>query len=175
MKKYILAFLSIFLLSFSVQAREEAVNIYAVARDMPEREIINEQGKKIKLSHFKGNFVLLMIWSRNCVPCIKELDNINTFVNKTQNSGIKIIMLSPNTEWSSLEEQRNFVNKFKAPNLDLYMDIDGKLAEDLGIFTSPHTVLINTSGQEIGRIRGAAEWDDDKVIKYIKNIQEQYG
>ena len=78
-------------------------------------------------------------------------------------------------EWKTAEEQRNFVTRFKAPDLELYTDTDGKLTEDLGIFTSPHTVLINTSGQEIGRIRGAAEWDDDKVVEYIRNLKEQHG
>ncbi len=175
MKKYILTFLSFVLFSFSALAHEEAVNIYAVPRDMPKREIVNELGKKIKLSSFKGNFVLLMVWSRNCVPCIKELDNINGFVNKTKDSNIKVIMLSPDNEWKTAEEQRNFVTRFKAPDLELYTDTDGKLTEDLGIFTSPHTVLINTSGQEIGRIRGAAEWDDDKVVEYIRNLKEQHG
>lgn len=175
MKKYILAFLSIFLLSFSAHADEKAVNIYAIPRDMPQREIVDEWGQKVSLNDFQGNFVLLMIWSRNCVPCVKELDNINGFVNKTQDEDIKVIMLSPSTEWKSSEEQRNFVNKFKAPNLELYTDIDGKLTEDLGIFTSPHTVLINASGKEIGRIRGAAEWDDDKIVEYIKELKEKHG
>lgn len=175
MKKYILTFLSVFLLSFPAISKEKAVNIYAVPRDMPAREIINEQGQKVKLSTFKGDFVLLMLWSRNCVPCVKELDNINGFVNKTQNDGIKVIMLSSSTEWKTAAEQRNFVNKFHAPDLDLYTDTDGKLAEDLGVFTSPHTVLINTSGQEIGRIRGSAEWDDDKVVEYIRKLKEQHG
>ncbi len=175
MKKYILTFFMFVLFAFSANAREDAVNIYAVPRDMPQREIINEQGQKVKLSSFKGNFILLMVWSRNCVPCVKELDNINGFVNKTRDDNIKVIMLSPNTEWKTSEEQRNFVNKFNAPDLALYTDIDGKLTEDLGIFTSPHTVLIDASGQEIGRIRGAAEWDDDKVVEYIRNLKEQHG
>ena len=175
MKKYILAFLSIFIINFSAQAREKAVNIYAVPREMPEREIVNEWGQKVKLSSFKGNFVLLMLWSRNCVPCVKELDNINGFVNKTKDDNIRVVMLSPNTEWKTPEEQRRFVNKFEAPDLELYNDIDGKLAEDLGVFTSPHTVLINTKGEEIGRIRGSAKWDDDKIIDYIKNLKEQNG
>lgn len=175
MKKYILAFLFFIGLSISAQAREDAVNIYAVPRDLPRRHIVNEQGTKVKLSSFKGNFVLLMVWSRNCAPCIKELDNINGFVKKTQDDNIKVIMLSPSSEWQTAEEQRNFVTKFKAPDLELYTDTDGKLAEDLGIFTSPHTVLINTSGKEIGRIRGAAEWDDDKVVEYIKNLKQKHG
>lgn len=175
MKKYILIFLSAFLFSLSVSARDKAVNIYEVPRNMPQREIFNEFGHKIKLDSFKGEFVLLMVWSRNCTPCVKELKNINGFVNKTREDKIRVVMLSPNTEWNTLEEQRYFVNKFGGSDLELYTDKDGKLAEDLGIFTSPHTVLIDTKGQEIGRIRGAAEWDDDKIIEYIRNLKEQHG
>ena len=137
MKKYILIFLSAFLFSLSVSARDKAVNIYEVPRNMPQREIFNEFGHKIKLDSFKGEFVLLMVWSRNCTPCVKELKNINGFVNKTREDKIRVVMLSPNTEWNTLEEQRYFVNKFGGSDLELYTDKDGKLAEDLGIFTSP--------------------------------------
>ena len=49
------------------------------------------------------------------------------------------------------------------------------LAEDLGIFTSPNTVLINRKGEEIGRIRGSIDWDDDDVIEYIYKIKAQHG
>lgn len=174
MKKNILTFLFTFSWCFNLQAAERAVNIYDIARETPQREIINEQGKKVKLQSFKGNFVLLMLWSRNCVPCVKELDNLNGFVNKIKDENIKVVMLSPSKEWNSSAEQRAFVTKFHAPDLDLYTDEDGKLAEDFGVFTSPHTVLIDKNGMEVGRIRGAAEWDDDKVVEYIKNLKEKF-
>ena len=175
MKKNILAFLFAMLMSFGTSAKEDAVNIYDEPRAMPDRQIINESGKKISLDKFKGNFVLLIIWSKNCVPCVKELDNLNNFVNKTKDEHIKVVMLSSDAEWNSPTEQRFFVNKYKGPDLELYLDHDGKLAEDLGVFKSPHTVLINTKGEEIGRIRGSAEWDNDKVIEYIRQLKERHG
>lgn len=85
------------------------------------------------------------------------------------------MMLSPDSEWASLSEERRFLNKFKAPDLEFYNDIDGKLAEDLGVFTSPHTVLVNKKGEEIGRIRGTADWNSDEVIEYIYKIKAQHG
>lgn len=173
-KKTVFTFLLSFLYCFNAFAKD-AVNIFDLPRQMPKREIISESGKKVKITDFQGDFVLLVVWSRHCTPCVKELDNLNGFVNKTKNDGIRVIMLSPDHEWKNMAEERQFVNKFDAPDLEIYNDIDGKLAEDLGVFTSPHTVLINKKGEEIGRIRGSAEWDSDEVIEYIYKIKAQHG
>ena len=60
-----------------------------------------------------------------------------------------------------------------APDLPFYTDKDGKLAAAFGVFTSPHTVLFNKKGQEIGRIRGSAEWNDPRVIEYIYKLKAE--
>lgn len=175
MKKNILFLLFCCFFSLNAFAKKDAVNIYEHPREMPKREIVTEQGNKVEINDFDGEFLLIVFWSKNCVPCIKELDNLSNFAKKVKNDQIRLIMLSPSNEWSSQEEQRNFVDKFNGQNLDLYLDTDGKLAEDLGIFTTPHTVLVNMSGQEIGRIRGTAKWDDDRVIEYIKELKVKHG
>lgn len=173
-KKNIAVFLMAILLSFNALAKD-AVNIFEFPRDMPHREIIGEAGNKVKMDDFKGDFVLLVLWSRHCMPCVKELDNLNEFVKKTRDNGIRVVMLSPAEEWKSTAEQRAFLEKFQAPDLEFYTDKEGKMAEDLGVFTSPHTVLINKKAQEIGRIRGSAEWDSDEVIEYIYKLKAQHG
>lgn len=173
-KKYILSALLAFTFCFNAVAKD-AVNIFEIPRAIPEREIIGEAGQKVKITDFKGDFILLNIWSRHCTPCIKELESLNGFVNKTKDNGIRLIMLSPEEEWEDNTEQRKFLNKFKATDVEFYVDKDGKLAEDLGVFTSPHTVLINKKGEEIGRIRGSADWDSDEVIEYIYKLKAQHG
>lgn len=174
-KKYVLSFLLACLLSFPAYAKKDAVNIFEFPRQMPIREIVGQAGNKVKMTDFKGDFVLLIVWSRHCSPCIRELEGLNKFVNITKDNGIRVVMLSPDTEWESVAEQKEFLNKFKAQDLEFYVDTDGKLAEDLGIFSSPHTVLINKKGEEIGRIRGSAEWDSEEVMEYIYKIKAQHG
>lgn len=173
-KKYIKWILLAFLLCNSVQAKD-AVNIYDYPRPMPDRAIYNEAGQQVKIADFKGEFLLINLWSRHCTPCIKELESLNGFTLKTQGNGIRMILLSPEEEWSSSEEQRRFLEKFKAPNVEFYTDKDEKLADDLGVFTSPHTVLVNKKGEEIGRIRGSADWDEDDVIEYIYKLKAKHG
>ncbi len=173
-KKYAKWILLAFLFCFDASAKD-AVNIFDYPRPMPDRAIYDEAGHKVKIADFKGDFVLLNLWSRHCTPCIKELESLNGFTQKTKGNGIRLLLLSPEEEWADAGEQRRFLEKFKAPDVEFYTDKDGKLAEDLGVFTSPHTVLINKSGEEIGRIRGSADWDDEDVIEYIYKLKAQHG
>lgn len=156
--------------------QSDPVNIFPEPRSLPSREMFHysDTGEAYKLSDFKGQFVVANFWSRHCTPCLRELDNLNNFSKKVADNGIKVVIISPASEWQSLEEQQKFLQRYGASDLDFYVDKKGDLSADLGIFTSPNTVLINKSGQEIGRIRGSAEWDDDDVIEYIYKIKAQH-
>ena len=172
MKKYISAI--ILAVCFCVSpalAKEQNVNIYDTVREAPTESFYASDGCKMSLADFKGKFVLLMSWSRDCLPCIRELPSLKGFYETTKGTDIELVMISNENEWSDLEEQRQFLKKYQAEGLPFYVDPDGNLAESLGIFTSPHTVLINANGHEIGRIRGSAEWDKPEVIEYIYKLK----
>lgn len=154
-------------------AKESAVNIFAESRAVPTRKITHESGKEYSLSDFEGQFVIALFWSRNCGPCIKELKDLNAFYQKALYNNIRLILVSPSSEWRSTLEQRLFLKKYGAPNLEFYTDKKGNLAADFGIFSSPHAVLINEESQEIGRIRGSAKWSDKRMLKYIKSLMKK--
>lgn len=164
--------LSILGISFAV-ASQGGVNIYDTPRELPSRSLMRSNGTEIKLTDFDDDFVVAVFWSRHCMPCIKELDDLQEFADKTADKGIKVVLISPSHEWKSSEEQREFLDRFGAEKMDFYTDRKSDLAADLGIFTSPNTVLINKQGFEIGRLRGAAKWGDDRVVEYISRIKAE--
>lgn len=169
-----LAAAAVFLWTFQVRA-EDGVNIYPKPRAVPEHKIMHQSGSRFKLSDFKGDFVVAVFWSRDCGPCLKELKSLNGFHNAVKSNGVKLLLISPSKEWRSVTEQKRFLKKYGAPDVDFYVDERGELASDFGIFTSPHTVLINKKGEEIGRIRGSARWDDENVIEYIYKLKAKHG
>lgn len=167
--KNIAAFLFVVFFSFSVQAK---VNLFAYSRPAPDTEIYYQDGTKHKLSEYKGDFVIALFWSKKCVPCVRELKSLDKFYKKTKGMGIKVVMISPKNEWETNLAQSEFLKKYKADNIDFYTDENGDLAADFGIFSYPHSVLINQDGEEIGRIRGQMNWDSDKVLKYILDLRD---
>ncbi len=174
MKKFWFAFL-IFVSTFGLSmAEEKGVNIYEEPRDIPSRPIYSYTGKKVNLTEFEGNFLIVVFWSRYCAPCLRELDNLWRYQQIVENDGIKVILVSPDTEWNNVDEMKKMLKKYHAGDLEAYTDINGQLASDFGIFTSPNTVLINKNSKEIGRLRGSAEWDDEKVVEYIYKIKAEH-
>ena len=167
-------FLCLMLFWSSLAAARGGLNIFAYPREAPQTPIYTPAGQAVRLADFKGDFLLVMFWSRYCAPCIKELDDINNFVVKTRDNGIKVLLVSKDDEWTSVTEQKELLQKYKAPDVDFYTDKDGKLSGDFGIFSSPHTVLVNTKSEEIGRIRGSADWGDEDVVEYIYKIKAQH-
>ncbi len=165
--------LGCFLYSFQSSAKNDAVNIFKISRDVPKSQIVHESGLSSRLTDFNGQFVVAVFWSRTCGPCIKELKDLNAFYKAALKDDIRLILISPKKEWKNALEQRRFLKKFGAPDVEFYTDDKGKLASDFGIFTTPHTVLINEEGQEIGRIKGTAKWADKRVLKYIKSLKKE--
>lgn len=152
---------------------KKGVNIFAYSRPAPQTGIYDSSGLSVALQDFKGQFVLLMFWSRYCAPCIRELDDINEFVKITQSNGIKVLLVSQAEEWTGVGEQKMLLKKYKAENIDFYTDRKGELASDFGIFSFPHTVLVDQYGEEIGRISGSVDWDDEDVIEYIYKLKAE--
>ena len=176
MFKHLYFLIMSFTIFWSVKAEaKDAVNIYSQVREVPIHEIIHQSGKRYRLSDFKGEFTIAVFWSRECGPCIAELKGLNKFYKDALQSGIRLLLISDNREWKSVEEHRKFLIRYGAPDIEFYVDEQGQAASDLGIFTSPHTVLINTEGKEMGRIRGSADWGNEKMIEYMEDLKKKYG
>ena len=157
-------------------AAQPGVNIYDTPRNVPSKQVFAETGKRVKMDDFQGKFVLAVFWSRHCVPCLAEMKALQKFVDRTKNDGIKVILISPKEEWQGgFPEQKRFLARLGAPEIEPYDDNKSDLAAAFGIFSSPVTVFISRNGKEIGRIRGSARWDHPEVIEYIYKIKAEHG
>lgn len=170
MLKKILSTLLITFICFNASAK---TNIFAYPREVPSSPVFDRHGRSFRLKEFAGDFLLLIFWNKSCIPCLRELDNLSNFVSKTNNKGIRVIMVSPHEDWSFENEQQTILKKYGGLNLETYTDKNSALATDFGIFSSPHTVLVNADSMEIGRIRGALDWDDEDVIEHILRIKAE--
>lgn len=173
MLKKIIGMFFLVLLSSNVFAKE-IINIYQEPRKVPYSTIYHESGKRYRLSDFQGKFLIVVFWSKTCSVCIRELDELSRFKEIVKNNGIEVILVSPSNDWNDFEHTKKFLKRYDASNFDVYWDENGELASSLGIFATPHNVLINSKGEEIGRIRGGADWDDDNIIEYIYKLKSEH-
>ncbi len=88
-RKYILSILALFLIFHTSFAGLKAYNF----------ELETLDGKKVKLSDFKGNVVVLIFWSTKCPVCKKEMPKLwKWYKEKYQNKPVKFLAIVINTK-----------------------------------------------------------------------------
>ena len=84
-------------------------------------------------------FYLLNIWSSWCVPCRQEHPLL---MDLAKNKNIKIFGLNYKDERSNAE---NFLKELGNPYKEIFVDLDGTIAIELGAYGVPETFLIYNS------------------------------
>jgi len=122
----------------------------------PEFSQVAPDGKPVKLSDFRGKYVLLDFWASWCGPCRRENPNVVRMYSKYKDKGFEIlgISLDQNRERWLQAIQADQLTWKHTSDLKGWSNEVGKLYE---ISAIPKTFLIDPKGVIIARdLRGAA-------------------
>ncbi len=126
----------------------------------------NIKNEKINLTDFKSSLVIINFWATWCAPCKEEMPSLDRLQLNPSFKNLKIIPINIGRE--SIEKSINFYNDLKINNLEIYFDKDTELPNKFLLRGLPTTVLVNKNGEEFGRIVGYVNFDDKKIIKWLK-------
>lgn len=136
----ILAFFLIGTIVYSVNLRSSAaVDKPAPDFQLPESE--DDPGKTLRLSDFRGRFVVMNMWASWCPPCREEAPVLQTFANRYQD---RIVLLGINWRepWRMIREyKQQFDISFLTAR-----DADGMVAREYGLRAVPETWFIDELG-----------------------------
>lgn len=107
----------------------------------PDFEVTDLEGKKLKLSDFKGKVVVINFWATWCNPCKGEIPHLNEVAKKFKGSNVEFLGIS--------HEGKNVVNKFLSKSeFDYHICINGgKVFNKYGVTGIPTHVLIDAKGR----------------------------
>ncbi len=125
-------------------------------------------GRVLSLDAFRGKIVLLNVWATWCLPCRKEMPTLDRLQRELGGAGFQVVPLS--IDRIGVEAVRRFYAEIGITNLGLYVDSLAGATRALDVSGLPTTLLIDRSGQELGRLVGPAEWDDPEMIALIKRV-----
>jgi peroxiredoxin len=138
--KILLRSLLILFLSVFVSAMAKAPPL--VGGPAPQFELQTIEGQTVKLSDFKGEFVVLNFWATWCVPCIKEMPEFQKIHQSSGNGNIKIIAVN-------LSETKDRVDKFTQDyqlTFPILLDGYGNTFERYRVRSLPVTYFISPDG-----------------------------
>lgn len=133
----------------------------------------NSVGKAVGLKDFKGKIVLLNFWATWCAPCIRELPSLDRLQASLGGDDFHVVALNINREGK--RKAARLVRRLKLKNLTLNLDREVKVAKTLDVLNIPTTFLFDHNGIELGKLEGAAEWDEKEAIELVKYFIDNPG
>lgn len=134
----------------AVQARMAILEKVAVGQPAPDFAMADSLGNNIRLSDFKGKYVLVDFWASWCGPCRRENPNVVKLYNQFKDKNFTILGVS-------LDNKReNWMKAIADDQLtwNHVSDLEGwknSAAKIYGVNSIPHTVLIDAEGTIIAR------------------------
>lgn len=131
--------------------RSKAMEAKWVGKPAPDFSLPDVNGKEVKLSSFKGKYVLVDFWASWCGPCREENPNVVRAYNQFKNKNFTVLGVSLDRPG----QKDNWLGAIKADNLTWTHVSDLKYWESSIIplyqFDGiPYNVLIDPAGMVIG-------------------------
>jgi len=152
------------------------VNAALPERMAPRFEVKDVNGKVQRLSDYKGHWVVLEWFNKDC-PYVKKhygSGNMQKLQSAYVSKGVKWLTVLSSKEgkqgYMAAADAKALFAENKSANTDVLLDTDGKMGRDYGAKTTPHMFVINPAGHII--YSGAIDDNDSsdpKTISQSKN------
>ncbi len=136
-------------------ARMEKIKTVAVGQMAPDFEAPSPDGSTLKLSDFKGKYVLLDFWASWCGPCRQENPNVVKQFNAFKDKGFTVLGVSLD------ESKENWVKAIKDDGLawnhvSELNQWNSKIARQFQVEALPASFLLDPRGKILAKnLRGA--------------------
>ena len=123
------------------------------------------------LADYRGKVVLLNFWATWCAPCRKEMPMLAALQKEFGGADFEVLTLA--TGRNTPGGIAKFFDENGLTDLPRHQDGKGLVAKDMSVFGLPTTVILDRDGQEIGRLRGDADWYSDSARAIISTLVAQ--
>ncbi|GBQ40291.1 Thiol-disulfide isomerase or thioredoxin [Acidocella aminolytica 101 = DSM 11237] len=128
------------------------------------------KGKKLSLANFRGHVLLVNLWATWCGPCKEELPTFAALAPKLKSFGGLVLPISIDVD--GVAAVRAYFELRGINNLPILVDPSGDDLDMMQTNGIPVTMVVNPEGKAVARLDGAADWDTDKVIGFMKHLAE---
>ncbi len=122
------------------------------------------EGEEVQLSKFEDRVVFLNLWATWCKPCRIEMPGIQNLYDELKDEDVVFLLASNENE----ETVRGFM-KNEPYSFPVYL-----FGEDLpDVFKTrgiPATFIIDRNGKIVFKHMGAAKWDDESCLRFIRSL-----
>lgn len=150
-------------------------------RKVPRRTPIQTPSEPTNLGALEGELIVLNFWATWCAPCIKELPSLDRLQSRLGGSGLKVVAVS--VDRVGIASVESFYRRLNITHLAIYADPGQQTAHSdkanindtpFPLYRMPITYIIAPDGGTIGYLAGAADWDSDASVAFLRRLIQLY-
>jgi thiol-disulfide isomerase/thioredoxin len=121
-------------------------------------------GAPVNLSELSGKALVLNFWATWCAPCVAEMPNLQRLRDKTSDLDVQFACVTR----EPVELVRKFVEK-RGIDLPVYV-LGTEPPECFKSRAIPATFVLDKKGMIVMRHFGAARWDAEEIVVFVRGL-----
>src|SRR3989338_233281 len=157
-----IAFIELSKPNSSVVVSDDKSTGITIGKTAPDFELETLEGKKAKLSDYRGKKVILNFWASWCPPCREEMPEFQRIYSENRD---KLVVVGVNLQ-ESRENAEAFIEKLSI-TFPILLDPNSQVKDMYNVFTQPVTYFIDESGKIVDKKFGSltSEEINEKIAK----------
>jgi thiol-disulfide isomerase/thioredoxin len=147
-----------------------ALKLTTTPKALPNLEFLADDGTPVRLADFRGRVLLVNLWATWCVPCRKEMPELDHLEAALGGPGFEVVTINLDTR--DLDKPRAFLRDIGVSHLRPFADPKGQSFQALRAvgrgFGLPTTLLVDGEGCELGFLAGPAAWGGADAQALVK-------
>lgn len=140
-------------------------------RRAPDFELPNLEGRKVRLSDFRGKSVILNFWSKTCPPCLEEMPSLAA-LGRTMQKRKDVALITITTDESAADARATLQSVLGTEiPFEVLVDAENDVVGDkFGTKLFPETWFIDPAGTVRARVDGARDWSSPLAIQVAESF-----
>jgi peroxiredoxin len=134
----------------------------------PDFELTTLDGKKVKLSDYRGKKVILNFWATWCPPCRAEMPDMEKFYSSYKDKDVVILGVNLANAERDQTTVKNFIKSYGI-TYPIPLDKENLAAEMYQVSAIPTSYIIDPQGIIIEKVVGPMDFETMKSLLSISN------
>jgi len=149
-------------------AHADTIALYDTPRPAPPTVFKDANDADVTLAKFSGKVLVVNFWATWCAPCVKEMPTLDALEAKLGGPEFEVVAIAQDREGAKVAKP--FADKNAWSNLDFYTEAGGKFMREARLNGLPTSLIIDKTGQEVGRVEGELDWASPGVEKVLRDL-----
>jgi peroxiredoxin len=127
---------------------------------------VQDSDRKVTLSQFRGNVVVLNFWASWCPPCVEELPSLISMQSRMRQRGVIVLAVSIDVDsdlYHRFLKERNV-------NFLTVRDPEQRSSTLYGTFGWPETYIIDRKGVVRRKLIGPVDWNSQEITEFLSKL-----